>query len=74
MKFDFSKSNESDLQNKLHLDKLDIMSGNILYITHEIDKVKKIVTELQNSYNLQTQVDEYFEDPKHIPDEEKDLD
>lgn len=61
MKFDFSKSRE-DLQNKSQFDKLDIMSGNILYITHEIDKVLKIVRKLEHDVNLQKQVDEFFED------------
>ncbi len=74
MKFDFSKSNESDLQNKLQMNKLDIMSGNILYLTHEMDKVKKIVTQMQNSINLQKQVDDYFEtspqtDTDELPDD-----
>jgi len=39
-----------------------IISGNVLYITHEIDKIKKICTRLELNSNLQKQVDEYFED------------
>ncbi len=75
MKFDFSKSNDSDFRNKLQLNKLDIINKNILYITHVVDKIGIIVNELQNSSNLQKQVDEYFEDdPKDIPDEKNDLD
>ncbi len=69
MKFDFSKSNNSDFQNKFQSD-LDIISSNILYITHELDHVKRIVNEIKNSANLQKQVDDYFEDDqKNIPEE-----
>ncbi len=52
------------------------MNGNILYLTHEIDQIKKIVVELRNAQNLQKQVDDYFEEDsqKNIPDESKDLD
>ncbi len=75
MKFDFSKSNESDFRNKLQLDKLEIINKNILYITHECDKILKIVRALETSSNLQKQVDEYFEeDAEHIPEEKNDLD
>ncbi len=41
---------------------LEILNGNILYITHEVDKIKKIVTKLDNSIALQKQVDEYFDE------------
>ncbi len=68
MKFDFSKSNDSDFRNKFQL-QLDILMKNVLYITHVVDKISKIVIELQNSSNLQKQVDEYFdEDAKDIPE------
>ncbi len=71
MKFDFSKSTAADLQNKLQLNKLDIINKNILYITHVVDKISIIVNELKNSSNLQKQVDEYFdEDKEDIPEVE----
>ncbi len=41
---------------------LEILMKNVLYITHEINQVKKLVMSLNNSLNLQKQVDEYFED------------
>ncbi len=62
------------------LDKLSkdliIISGNVLYITHEIDKVKKIVTRMDLNQNLQKQVDEFFEEseetsPQTEPVEQK---
>ncbi len=63
MKFDFSKSNESDFRNKLQSN-LDVLIGNVLYLTHEVDQIKKIVQTILNSTNLQKQVDDYFEDSK----------
>ncbi len=39
-----------------------VMNANILYITHEIDQIKKIVINIQRDAKLQHQVDEYFED------------
>ncbi len=70
MNFDFSKSKTSDLQNKISINKLDIMAGNILYLTHELDKLNKNVLFILNNSKLQKQVDEYFdEDSEHIPEE-----
>ncbi len=72
MKFDFSKSTEADFRNKLQSD-LDILMSNVLYMTHEIDQIKKVVISIENSYKLQTQVDDYFDDkPKDIPEVEND--
>ncbi len=61
MKFDFSKSTEADFRNKLQSD-IEILMSNILYMTHEIDHVKKVVTSTANTLALQKQVDDYFED------------
>ncbi len=57
---------------------LGILMKNVLYITHEIDQIKKIVKRIENSDNLQSQVTEYFskdeedsfndEDMEHIPE------
>ncbi len=41
---------------------LDILMKNVLYITFEVDQIKKVVTQLNNNKNLQKQVDEYFEE------------
>ncbi len=49
---------------------LNIINSNILYITHEVDSIKMIVTALTNTLKLQKQVDEYFEDKsEHIPED-----
>ncbi len=73
MKFDFSKSIETDFRNKLQ-SQIDVLTSNVLYITHVADKISIIVNELKNSANLQKQVDEYFEeeDREHIPEKEPD--
>ncbi len=42
--------------------KLDIVNKNILYVTHECDKIKKLIEKVQVDKDLQKQVDEYFED------------
>ncbi len=42
--------------------KLEILNSNVLYITHEIDQIKKICIQIVNSDKLQKQVDEYFEE------------
>ncbi len=41
---------------------LKILNANILYISHEIDKIKKILTEDEHDKDLQTQVDKYFDE------------
>ncbi len=56
------KSSEPDLKFKTQMNKFDIMAGNILYMTNEIDEIKRIVTQIKNSINLQKQVDDYFEE------------
>ncbi len=61
MKFDFSKSDNADFRNKLQL-QLQILMKNVLYITHEVDQIKKIVTATANTFALQKQVDDYFEE------------
>ena len=64
-------SPKTDFSSKKQLEKLVIMSGNILYLTHEVDKILKIVKSLEVHQNLQKQVDDYFEeDTKDIPEEE----
>ncbi len=57
MKFDFSKSN--DLQNKLSIDKLEILNKNVLYITHRIDKIHDMLKTLTIDIALQKQIDDY---------------
>ncbi len=46
---------------KILFNKLDIISGNILYITHMQDKILKIVNSIQTDDKLQSQVDDYMD-------------
>ncbi len=51
--------------------KLDILNKNILYVTHQTDKILKILNKTIIDDNLQSTVDKYFEeDTKDIPEEE----
>ncbi len=70
--FNKLKSTEADFSLLRQYKFLDLMNGNILYLTREIDQIKKIVIRMENSQNLQKQVDEFFEEDKeNIPDSEK---
>ncbi len=65
------KSTNADLQKMFQY--LERMSGNILYITHQVDFIRKKIIELDTDKSLQKQVDNYFEDDsKDIPAEETD--
>ncbi len=67
-----SISPSADFFKKLQL-QLDIINKNILYITHECDKIKKLVVELGHDKDLQDTVDKYF-DRDEPTVEQKDLD
>ncbi len=53
-------SPNADFYSKLDTD-LQLINKNVLYISHEIDKVKKIVTRMENNMDLQTQVDDFYQ-------------
>lgn len=49
--------------------KLDILNKNVLYVTHQTDKILKILKTILIDENLQSTVDKYFdEDKEHIPE------
>ncbi len=50
--------------------KLDILSKNVLYSTHQLDKILKILNKYMIDDNLQQQVDKYFEDDETSPQTE----
>ncbi len=66
-------SPKTDFSSKIQ-SQLDILMKNVLYCTHELDKIKKIVNKIDTSLNLQKQVDEYFNEDKHDIPEKGDLD
>ncbi len=61
------KSTDADLQKIYQY--LERMSGNILYITHQVDFIRKRILAQEVDKSLQAQVSDYFEDTKDIPEE-----
>ena len=65
-------SPKTDFSSKITI-QLDILNKNILYVTHECDKIKRIVTRLEHSSNLQKQVDDFMQrDDETSPQTESD--
>ncbi len=54
------KSTDADLQKMFAV--LDTIQKNVLYITHQVDFIRRKVVSIDTDKALQTQVDEYFED------------
>ncbi len=52
--------------------KLDILSKNVLYITHQVDKILKLLNTLAIDKDLQQTVDKYFERDETSPQTESD--
>ncbi len=70
----FFKSSEPDL--KKLITTIQTIHKNVLYLTYQVDKVRRDITSMQSDKGLQTQVNEYFDEKENIlhPDDEKDLD
>ncbi len=66
------KSADADLQKMFQY--MERMSGNILYITHQVDFIRKRIIGMETDKSLQAQVSDYFEDTKNIPEDIQDLD
>jgi len=64
-------SPKTDFSSKITL-QLDILNKNILYCTHELDKIKKIVTRLEHDNDLQSTVDKFFEKDETSPQTDSD--
>jgi len=64
------KSTGADLQKMFQY--LEVQQKNILYMTHQLDFVRKTVLELKHDKDLQSTVDKYFEEtsPQTEPDEQ----
>ncbi len=61
------KSTAADLQKMFQL--LNTIQSNVLYLTWNVDKIRKDVNSIIVDKGLQKQVDEYFEDTQ--PEEEE---
>ncbi len=66
MKNVFFKSTDADLQKVITIisSQLNLTQKNVLYITHQVDRILKILQEEETDKGLQSQVDEYFADSK----------
>ncbi len=60
MKF-MNLSPDADFYSKFQ-SQLTVISGNVLYTTHQIDKILKIINKLDVDKGLQKQVDQYFDE------------
>ncbi len=52
--------------------KLDIQSKNILYITHQCDKILKIVKDLENMSKMQSKIEEFYREDETSPQTDSD--
>ena len=69
------KSSEPDLKNSISVNKLDVMANNILYMTHEIDKIRSDLLKLTRDMAVQKQATEFYdEDTSHDIPEDKEPD
>ncbi len=53
------KSTDADLQKMFQY--LETIQKNILYLTHQVDFIRRTVVEAKHDKDLQTTVDKYFE-------------
>ncbi len=60
------KSSETDLQKMFQL--LETIQKNILYLTHQVDFIRRTVVETKHDKDLQTTVDKYFDETSHQTD------
>ncbi len=55
------KSSEPDLKFNIQ-SQFRILNQNILYLTREVDDIKRLIKQVVVNKDLQTQVDKYFDD------------
>ncbi len=46
---------------------IKVLNGNVLYVTHEVDKIKKLLNKLLVDKDLQNTVDQYFDKDETSP-------
>ncbi len=63
------KSTEADLQ-KMFQD-IETIQKNVLYVTHQVDFIRKVVIETKHDKDLQTTVDKYFDETPPQTDSEE---
>ncbi len=57
------KSTDANLQKLFQL--TVIIQKNVLYLTHQVDFIRKILVESKHDKDLQTTVDKYFDETSH---------
>ncbi len=67
----FLKSSEPDL--KKLFSTVNLIHKNVLYMTYQIDKIRRDITSMQTDKDLTKQVNEYFDEKDSVthPDEEE---
>ncbi len=65
-------SPKTDFSSKITIQKLDILMSNVLYITHEVDKIYKLLNKIIIDKSLQNTVDQYFERDETSPQTDSD--
>ncbi len=72
------KSTDADLQKLYQL--TVIIQKNVLYLTHQVDFIRKTILETKHDKDLQSTVDKYFDKSEYEeecithPNDEKDID
>ncbi len=69
MKFIHLSPPSADFSSELQ-SQLRILNGNILYISHEIDKLMTITRGIQTNLDLKQQTLEYYDEPEDSTQEE----
>ncbi len=59
---------------KILFNKLDILQKNVLYITYHLDKCLVILRKQEVDTGTQKQVDDFYDDTEHIPEDDKEPD
>ncbi len=65
--FHYSKSPETFNNSTINL---TVLNKNILYLTHELDAIKRMLSGLITDLSLQKQVTQYFDDDETSPQTE----
>ncbi len=63
------KSTAADLQKMFQ--SIETLQKNVLYVTHQVDFIRKTIVEMNHDKDLQTTVDKYFDETSHQTDSEE---
>ncbi len=63
------KSTDADLQKMFSY--LATLQKNVMYITHQVDFIRKTLLESLHDKDLQKTVDKYFDEPSHQTDSDE---